>query len=115
MDGVKRLPFPEDIYDLETEELEKVLDFINRDMQLGPSKCVLPEGIDSFEKYQRKAYKLKDSLDLELEERQQVDNVISFFTDSSKYMDDDAFYKLDDVSGSKKSMPIEETKNSSMY
>ena len=41
--------------------------------------------------------------------------MISFFTDSSKYMDDDAFYKLDDVSGSKKSMPIEETKQSSMY
>ena len=69
LDGVKRLPFPEDIYDLETEELEKVLNFINQDMQLGPNQCVLPEGIDSFEKYQRKAYKLKDSLELELEER----------------------------------------------
>ena len=51
LDGVKRLPFPEDIYDLETEELEKVLNFINQDMQLGPNQCVLPEGIDSFEKY----------------------------------------------------------------
>ena len=61
----------------------------------------LPVGIESFEKYERKAAKLKDSLELELEERMQVDNVLNFFQDSSKnFLDDDAFYRLDDVSGS---------------
>ena len=65
----KRLPYPEDIYDMETEELQKVLDFITHDMRLGAGACTLPEGIESFEKYERKAYKLKDSLELELEER----------------------------------------------
>ena len=61
----------------------------------------LPVGIESFEKYERKAAKLKDSLELELEERMQVDNVLNFFQDSSKnFLDDDAFYRLDDASGS---------------
>ena len=95
------LPYLEDIYDMETEELEQILNRINRDMQAGESQCVqLPSGIETFEKYERKAAKLKDSLELELEERQQVDNVLNFFTDSSKnFLDDDAFYKLDDASG----------------
>ena len=58
--------------------------------------CELPAGIDSFERFERKAFKLKDSLELELEERAQVDNIINFFTDSSKeFLDDEAFYKLD--------------------
>ena len=62
---------------------------------------MLPSGIDSFEKYERKVAKLRDSLELELEERQQVDNVLNFFTDPSKnYLDDEAFYKLDDASAS---------------
>ena len=40
--------------------------------------------------------KLKDCIELELEERAQVDNVISFFTESSKkYLDDDSFFKID--------------------
>ena len=61
----------------------------------------LPIGIESFEKYERKAAKLKDSLELELEERMQVDNALNFFQDSSKnFLDDDAFYRLDDASGS---------------
>ena len=85
-------------------------------MAVGAGKCTLPQGIESFEKYKRKAYKLKDSLELELEEREQVDNVISFFTDSSKdFLDDDAFYKLDEMKGSQKSMPIEENKEPLMY
>ena len=97
---------------METEQLQYVLNFINQDMRLGSGRCILPEGIDSFEKYERKAYKLKDSLELELEERAQVDNVISFFTDSTKnYLDDDAFYRLDEPAGqSNKSAVTEEFK-----
>ena len=95
------MPYLEDIYDMETEELEQVLNKINEDMMGGEGRCVLPIGIESFEKYERKAAKLKDSLELELEERMQVDNVLNFFTDTSKnFLDDDAFYKLDDASGS---------------
>ena len=94
------LPYLEDIYDLETEDLERILNKINFDMQSGEGNCVLPVGIESFEKYERKAAKLKDSLELEMEERSQVDNVLNFFQDNSKnYLDDDAFYKLDDPSG----------------
>jgi len=94
------LPYLEDIYDMETDELETILARIKSDMQRGPAGCSLPLGIDSFEKYERKAEKLKGSIELELEERQQVDNVLNFFTDSSKnFLDDDKFYKLDEVSG----------------
>ena len=84
MEAVERpfeLPYLEDIYDMETEELEQVLARINSDMQKGEGRCTLPEGIETFEKYERKAAKLKDSLELELEERSQVDNVLAFFTD----------------------------------
>ena len=73
------LPYLEDIYDLETEDLEWILTKINSDMQNGEGNCSLPVGIDSFEKYERKAAKLKDSLELEIEERSQVDNVLNFF------------------------------------
>ena len=73
------LPYLEDIYDMETEELEQILNKINADMQAGEGNCILPANIDSFEKYERKAAKLKDSLELELEERVQVDNVLNFF------------------------------------
>ena len=34
-----------------------------------PSKVELPEGINSFEKLERKVIKLKESIELELEER----------------------------------------------
>ena len=94
------LPYLEDIYDMETDDLEKILARINSDMQHGPN-CSLPVGIESFEKYERRAAKLKDSLELELEERSQVDNVLQFFTDSTKnFLDDDAFYRLDDTKAS---------------
>ena len=73
------LPYLEDIYDMETEELEQILGKLDSDMSLGEAACVLPVGIESFEKYQRKAAKLRDCLELELEERQQVDNVLNFF------------------------------------
>ena len=82
---------------METDELERVLSKINMDMQKGEAHCALPVGIESFEKYQRKAAKLVDSLELELEERSQVDNVLNFFEEatSKDYLDDDAFYRLD--------------------
>ena len=68
-------------------------------MKKGAGHCSLPLGIDSFEKYERKTVKLKDSIELELEERSQVDNVLNFFTDSSKnFLDDENFYKLDNTS-----------------
>ena len=98
---MKRLPYIEDIYDMETEDLQKCLLTINEDMVLGEGNCTIPEGIESFEKYERKALKLKDCLELELEERSQVDNVINFFTDKSEnFLDDDAFYRLDDIPNS---------------
>lgn len=91
------LPYLEDIYDLETEDLEKILTKMNSDMQGGEGNCALPVGIESFEKYQRKAAKLIGSLELELEERSQVDNVLNFFNEgtSKDFLDDDAFYRLD--------------------
>lgn len=75
----KRLPYIEDIYDMETEDLEEVLAMIRSDMLIGEERCVLPQGVTSFEKYERKAAKLKDCLELELDERAQVDNVVNFF------------------------------------
>lgn len=58
-------------------------------MLKGKANCELPQGVDSFEKYERKALKLKECLELEVEERSQVDNVINFFTDSSAhYLDE---------------------------
>ena len=84
---------------METEELESVLAMIRDDMLKG-EKCVLPQGVNSFEKYERKAAKLKDCLELELEERAQVDNVVNFFeSNQKKFLDDDAFYKLDNLAG----------------
>ena len=41
---------------------------------------------------------MKDCLELELEERSQVDNVISFFMNEKKFLDDDDFYKLSEPS-----------------
>ena len=60
--------------------------------------CELPKGFDSYEKFERKALKLKESLELELEERKQVDDVISFFIEKSTknngidLLNDDHFY-----------------------
>jgi len=38
-------------------------------MVKGEGNVILPSGIDRFEKYERKAIKLKDCLELEIEER----------------------------------------------
>ena len=80
---MKTFPYVEDIYDMTTGQLEQVLEMITHDMMLGSEQCVLPDRFDSFEKYEKKAMKLKDSLELELEERGQVDNVLNFFLQST--------------------------------
>ena len=36
------LPYLEDIYDMETEDLEWILAKINSDMQRGEGNCILP-------------------------------------------------------------------------
>ena len=79
---MKILPFIEDIYDLETQQLESLLSELTTSIT-DPSKVELPEGINSFEKLERKVIKLKESIELELEERAQVDNLIGFFAESS--------------------------------
>jgi hypothetical protein len=63
-----------------------------------PNISQLPKGFDSFEKFERKALKLREHLELELEERRQVDDVISFFVSKSQskggidMLNDDQFY-----------------------
>ena len=75
---MKEFPYVEDIYDMETSKLEEVLNQIESDLISG-GQCEIPDRFETFEKYERKALKLKESLELELEERGQVDNVLSFF------------------------------------
>jgi hypothetical protein len=59
----------------------------------------LPKGFESYDKFERKALKLKESLELELEERRQVDDVISFFVNKNgvdigmDLLNDDKFYQ----------------------
>ena len=56
----------------------------------------MPERFDTFEKYRKKAMKMRPNLELELEERNQVDNVLNFFNMSQKdegFLNDDEFYK----------------------
>ena len=66
---MKELPFVEDIYDLETEQLETIFHEIKNELAKGPQHAKLPKGVDSFEKFERKAAKLIDCIELELEER----------------------------------------------
>lgn len=63
------LPFVEDIYDLETEQLEELLQKLLSELAKGPQNASLPKGVDSFEKFERKVAKLRDCIELELEER----------------------------------------------
>ena len=96
---MKSLPYLEEIYDFETEQLDALLAQLNTLLIEGGSNpsLELPEGFESYEKFERKALKLKDALELELEERSQVDNVISFFVSKSQggvdLLNDDDFYK----------------------
>ena len=73
------LPFIEEIYDLETEELEGTISRI-QNFLLNPNKLV-PEGFSSWEKFERKGGQLREAIELELQERRQVEDVINFFTD----------------------------------
>jgi len=66
---MKEFPYVEDIYDMETSALEKLMENIEVDEKLGPETCVVPDRFESYEKYQRKMAKLKDHLQFELEER----------------------------------------------
>lgn len=96
---MKELPCLEEIYDFETGQLESVL--AELELMLSSDNHhtqELPRGFDSYEKFERKAIKLREHLELELEERRQVDDVISFFVSkgSSKGVDllsDDQFYQ----------------------
>ena len=89
---MKELPYLEEIYDFETEQLESVLAEIDS-LILSRGAPGLPRGFETFEKFERKALKLKENIELELEERRQVDDVISFFvTKKSELLSDDQFY-----------------------
>ena len=92
---MKELPCLEEIYDFETEQLEKVFNNLEAFLSSNPTVEQLPRGFDSVEKFQRKALKLKESIELELEERKQVDDVISFFVQKTKtdFLNDDQFYQ----------------------
>lgn len=95
---MKELPYIEEIYDFETEQLERLLHEINQCLESG-GQCEIPAQFDSYEKFERKALKLKESLELELEERKQVDDVINFFVDrkGTEILNDEEFYKPMDV------------------
>lgn len=89
---------------METSQLQALLDQINSDLQSG-GNCEIPDRFDSFEKYQKKALKLKSHVELEIEERGQVDNVLNFFMKGNeddfttdKFLDDDQFFKPLNVS-----------------
>ena len=91
---MKTLPYTADIYDMETRQLEQLL--VQIDTDSADPNCELPDRFDNYEKYRKKALKLREHVELEVEERSQVDNVLSFFTGSKKddeFLDDDAFYK----------------------
>lgn len=85
---MKELPCIEEIYDLETFQLERVLQDIDALLLQGANngntqQLELPKGFETFEKFERKALKLKEHLELELDERKQVDDVINFFVAKS--------------------------------
>jgi len=63
---MKELPCLEEIYDFETDQLESILNEIDNALMSGSE---LPRGFDSYEKFERKALKLKEHVELELEER----------------------------------------------
>jgi hypothetical protein len=54
---MKSLPFVEDIYDLETDQLQSLLSQLMA-LLTDPSVTEFPKGIDSFDKLQRRVQKL---------------------------------------------------------
>lgn len=83
---MKDFPFIEEIYDMETSELQALLAQINDDIEAGNS-CIVPERFETAERYLKKAVKMKEHIELELEERGQVDNVLNFFLSSDTTAD----------------------------
>jgi len=57
--------------------LTQILNYIDK-TQADPNR-IPPEGYDSFEKFDWKSESLKEAIKLELKERNEVDDVISFF------------------------------------
>lgn len=55
-----KLPYLEEIYDIETFELSELLDYINSSL-LNPD--VVPEDFPSFEKFEKRALKMKDYIE----------------------------------------------------
>ena len=78
------LPFVEEIYDCEDARLRQMLTQLRADLKGGreDSAC-LPAGIETVQKLERKIAKLIECIELELEERSAVENVIGFFTGDS--------------------------------
>ena len=64
---MKVLPFLEDIYDYETEQLESLLAQLQE--AISSDLDELPQGVESLEKFRKKAGKLIESISLELTER----------------------------------------------
>jgi len=63
---MKILPFIEDIYDLDTEQLNDLSQQIRHDLTLGPKLVELPTGVDSFDKFKRKCAKIIKAIDQEV-------------------------------------------------
>jgi hypothetical protein len=61
-----KLPYLEEIYDFETEDLRTLLQKLNLALL---NTNVVPDGYESYERFEKKALKLRDNLELELEER----------------------------------------------
>ncbi len=92
---------------METYQLEAILQELIDALQQG-SDVVLPNNVPTYEKFERRALKLKDSIELELEERAQVDNVIGFFTNNSNFSDDATFFNIDSQKVPLKSTSVED-------
>ena len=105
----KFLPFLEEIYDMETEQLQELLEKINAALLL-PDE--VPAGFETFDKFERKAFKLKDNLELELEERKKVDDLIDFFTglqEPPSLTNEEEFFKPSFLKGSSNPMASDQT------
>jgi hypothetical protein len=70
-----KLPYLEDIYDLETCDLENILE----EIKLNLEQKTIGDGFETYEKYERKASDILPSIEMELEERKKVDDVVNFF------------------------------------
>ena len=82
---MKELPYIEEIYDFETEQLDSLFSELEKILLAiaggSLAQIEIPKGFELSDpdRLERKVLKLKESVELELEERRQVDDVISFF------------------------------------